>query len=116
MSSKRSSGCAGGLCRVCRRQQRWFEAHKVVIVLRVVQVLKLIFIVCFTYLYVLSPFVNLRQCGVLYNEIMASCEPEAGVIASCAPSSALSCAKSGSDGRDEWRRTGDAGGRTFFYY
>ncbi|RCV23129.1 hypothetical protein SETIT_4G273700v2 [Setaria italica] len=83
MSSKRSSGCAGGLCRVCRRQQRWFEAHK---------------------------------CGVLYNEIMASCEPEAGVIASCAPSSALSCAKSGSDGRDEWRRTGDAGGRTFFYY
>ncbi|XP_072147828.1 uncharacterized protein [Setaria viridis] len=41
------------------RQQKWFEAHKVVIVLRVVQVLKWIFIVCFTFLYVLSPFVNL---------------------------------------------------------
>ncbi|RCV09262.1 hypothetical protein SETIT_2G013200v2 [Setaria italica] len=41
------------------RQQKWFEAHKVVIVLRVVQVLKWIFIVCFILLYLVSPFVNL---------------------------------------------------------
>lgn len=41
------------------QKQKWVEAHKVIIVLRVVRVMKLIFACCFVWAFVASPFVNL---------------------------------------------------------